>query len=237
MTLSVDNREVRNYSNRLRQMHRSNFPIVVRQTLNDLAFDVKKNTLLPSADKAFILRNPTFFKKFSGVQKASGFEINRMKSEVGINSSNSVAARQLTQQEYGGRIPKRSMIYMDQARVGKSKSKMVRKANYIGTKKIVRGQPDRQRSQKSQFVADAYIAKRYGLFLLTDNTLFDVNDIKFGKGKARKVFVRLTPIADYEKNRSVSVSSTYFLKKASQITYQKQTSFFIKNAKRRLEKK
>lgn len=236
MILNVNNTEVKRFSDRLRKMHKSDMPLAVRGTLNDLAFDVKKNTLLPGADKFFILRNPSFFKRYSGVQKATGFNINSMRSEVGIIPGSSTAARQLTRQEYGGTIPKRSMIYINTARVGGSKSKIVRKSNYMNAKKIVRGQPNRVRSKKSQFVADAFVANKYNLFLLTENTLFDVKGIKFGKGKTRKVFVRLNPIADYEKNRSVSVKSTYFLRKASQVTYQKQTSFFLNNAKRRFQK-
>lgn len=234
-SIDVDNSDIKAYSEHLKKMHRSNFPIVVRQTLNDMAFDVKKNTLLPSADKEFILRNPSFFKKHSGVKKAVGFDVGSMKSEVGIKPNNSTAAKQLTQQELGGRISNRSMIYMDQARVSKSKHKKVRKANYIGTKRIVTGNPNRKRSDKSQFIADAIKAKENNLQLLTDNTLFDVKSIRFRKGKNRKPKIKLMPIADFEKGRSVNLKARPFLKPASIISYKKANAFFIANAEKRFK--
>lgn len=237
MILNVNNKEVENYTKRLRNMHRSDFPVAVRQTLNDMAFDVKQNQLLKSADKVFILRNPSFFRKYSGVSKANGWNVNTMKSQVGIIPGTNEPAKKLVKQEYGGTITNRSMIYMNTARISRSKMKRVRKQNYIGTKGIVRGDANKSRSEKSQFVANAFIAKKYNLFLFQDDTLFDVEDIKTRSGTSRKVFVRMTPIADYEKNRSVNLQSRPFLRPASMITYQKQSSYYIKNAKKRFEKK
>lgn len=234
MRVYVDTAQVKKYTDHLKRMHRSNFPIVVRQTLNDLAFDVKKNTLLKSADREFILRNPSFFRKHSGVKKADGWNVNEMHSEVGIFPQGSRAAAQLTQQEYGGVIPKRSFIYMNQARTGGSKTKKVRRQNYIGTIKLIRGNPNVQRSDKSQYIADAFMAKKMKKSILKDDTLFNVKSIK--KGDDDKVFVKLFPIASYKENRSVRVRSRPFLRHASEITYKRAEEFFVKNAEKRLEK-
>jgi len=236
--LYIDNTEVKRFTEQLRNMHRSNLPIVIRQTLNDMAFDVKKNTLLKFADKEFILRNPAFFKRYSGVDKANGWDINKMQSQVGITPKESTAARQLTKQEFGGTIPKRSMIYMNQARTGGSKSKRVRKQNYIGTKGIVKGKPSSGRTRKSNFVAQSIVAFRENKYLLWNKkTLFDIKSVNFsGTGKNRGVKVDATPIADYEKNRSVNFEASPFVRPASEYTFKKQTGFYVKNAKKRFEK-
>jgi hypothetical protein len=238
--LNVDNTEVKRFTSRLKEMHRSNFPIVVRQTLNDTAFDVKKTTLIPSVDKKFILRNPAFFRRYSGVNKATGWNVNAMKSEVGIIPGNSTAANQLTKQEYGGQISNRDMIYMDQARSSKSKLKSVRKINYLGGKGIVGGRAIK-RSRKSNFIAAAYIAKKENKNVLWATkrgyTLYAVNNIDFsGSGRNRRVKVNAIPLADYESNRNVKVMAKPFLKPASLLSYNKQPYFYMKNAKARFEK-
>ncbi|MDD5013669.1 MAG: hypothetical protein PHW73_01025 [Atribacterota bacterium] len=240
--LSINNKEVENFTNKLREMHRSNLPIVVRQTLNDMAFDVKNNTLMKNADKQFIIRNPGFFKKHSGVKKADGWDINKMQSEVGIIAGSNIAAQQLTRQEFGGTIGKRSFIYMNAARVSGVKNKMVRRQNYLKSREFIKGEPSRSRSDKSQFVARAIVAKRTKKLMLEDSksgqTLFDVKDVKFsGKGgRNRKVFVRLIPLADYEQNRSVHLKARPFLGPASMQSFAKCTQYYITNAKKRFEK-
>lgn len=246
-TLNMDNSQVKAYTNKLQQMHRSNFPIAVRQTLNDLAFDVKQKELLRYADKEFILRNPNFFKRFSGVKKAVGFDLKSMNSEVGIIKSTAQggeAAANLTKQEYGGSISDRSMIYMNQSRISGSKTKRVKKANYLGSKGLVGGKPLKgygMRTRKSNFVAAAYVAIRENKNVLWETksgfTLYSVSSLSFsGTGKNRNVKVNATPLASYEKNRSVRIMAHPFLKPASLAAYQKQGYFFIKNAEKRLNK-
>lgn len=241
MRIDINNIEVKRFSDRLRQMHRSNLPIVVRQTLNDMAFDVKQHTLLKSADKAFILRNPGFFKKHSGVKKAVGWDVNSMESIVGIEPKGIKAAEQLTKQEFGGTISNRSAIYMKSARVSGSNAKKVRRQNYLGTKGIVRGRPSAGRTRKSNFVAAAYMAQKEGKFLLWEGskneTIFDIKSVGFtGKGRHRSAKINAVAIADYEKNRSVNLQARPFLKPASLLSYQKANTFFAQNAKKRFEK-
>lgn len=242
--LYMDNSQIKAYTEKLKKMHRSDLPLTIRATLNDMAFDVKQSTLLQSADKEFILRNPTFFKKHSGVKKATGFNINSMKSEVGIIPAGLKSAENLTKQEYGGTIQDRSTIFMNQARISKDKSKKVRKVNYLGTKGLVGGKPLKgygKRSRKSNFVAAAFVAKRENKNLLWETkrgyTLFSINNIKFsGNGSDRNAKINAIPIANYEKNRNVKIISRPFLRNASKLTYRKQEHLFIMNARKRMEK-
>lgn len=251
--IDVNNSEVKNYSDKLRKMHRSNFPVAVRQTLNDLAFDVKKNTLLESADHEFILRNPSFFKSHSGVEAAKGWDIKAMKSEVGIIAKGSEVAMELRKQEFGGKS-KKPMIYVNAARAGNNKAKLVRMKNYINTKGVIKGAPNLARNDEPQFVANAVMAKKTGKLLFartrSGTAIFEVNNIRFGRNKSgttniggrnykwrgRDVKVKMTPLADYEQNRTITIKAHPFLLPASEKTFRKSEQFFISRAKARFEK-
>lgn len=214
-------------------MHRSNFPVAVRSTLNDLAFDVKKTTLLKSADQQFILRAPKFFKSHSGVKKATGFNINTMHSEAGITPRGSQAAKDLAKQEHGGAMPGEA-IYLDTARVSKSKQKKVSKANYLN-RGHVKGRQNANRGRRASRVAAAVVAKRENKFLLEGGILFDVKSIRFGTGKTRRVNIRAVPVASYKKGRTVKLDKRPFVANAGKMSQQKANALYIKNAKKRFK--
>lgn len=237
--VDIDNRQVREYTKALRKMHKSDLPIVVRQTLNDMAFDVKQNTLGKQYSKQFVKRNKSFLKSQSGVQKADGFSVNSMYAEVGITPSGSggEAAEGLTKQEYGGTKVK-PFVYMRNARGG-SNRRLVQGQKYVNKYQKIKGNPSvSRRTRKSNFIAAAIMAHRTGKLLIWDTksgqTVFLINSIYLGAGKA--VSVNATPIADYEKSRSIKLKARPFLQPAAKISYQKQEMFFIKNANKRLNK-
>lgn len=108
---------------KLEMVHRSAFPLAVRGTLNALAFDVKTRTLDISAREHFIRRSPTFFKRFSGVDRAQGWNIDTMKATVGMTADtggkDAVRARtaigNMPVQEEGGQITE-GLEYMNASR-------------------------------------------------------------------------------------------------------------------------
>ncbi len=239
--IDINNKEIVKFANKLEKMKRSDFPVTVRETLNNMAFDVKKNTLPLMTKKKFVLRNKIFFKRFSGVEKAKGFNVDSMFSEVGIVPRQNIAARELEKQELGGRLKKRSFIYMKGARVGRSDARQVRRVNYLSNKRMVQGRPNKRRSKKSQFIADAIIAERTNKFMLRNTrsgmTAFIVNKVKLsGNGNNRKAFVKTEAIASYEKGRDVSVRARPFIKPASLISAKKGNDFFIKQFEKRIKK-
>jgi len=237
--VDIDSSEVREFTKKLRETHRSHMPTVVRNTLNQLAFDVKKNELLKSADKEFILRSPSFFKRYSGVKKADGWDISTMQSEIGIIPGENIAAGLLEKQEHGGTVAHRAYIYMDTSRTGKNKKGKVQKQNYIGTRGILRGFPNKKRSEKAQFVANAIKA------LQTDNDILQEKDGRIKLMRvlsiqqnrvSKKIFVKMKYIASYQKERSVHVKARPFLRKASEITYRKTDKIFRTEIRKRFDK-
>lgn len=239
--LDIDNREVRAFTKRLAQMHRSDLPIVVCQTLNDMAFDAKQRTLPASYNKTFTRRNKTFLKSQSGVQKADGWDVNRMYSQIGITpkGNGEEAAKELTMQEFGG-SKKKSMVYMRNARGGNNR-RPVQNANYFNKFQKIKGEHAnvRRHSRKSNFIASAIIAHKLGKLLIWDSksgqTVFLINSIYLGAGKVAKV--NATPIADYESGRQIRLKARPFLKPATQMSYSKQDGFFRVNAIKRFKKK
>jgi hypothetical protein len=230
--VEVNTGELKAFTKKLRELHRSNLPIVVRQALNNTAFDVLKNTLPSKFSGEFIIRNRSFLRSHTGVEKADGWNINEMRSKVGITPKGSEAAENLTKQEYGG-SEKRPFIYMDQSRVSGSNQKVVKTANYVQNKNFLKGSPTKQKTQKSQFVANAIEAKNNNLSFLKNDILFDVKSIRLVRGR---VEIKLTPIASYKKNRSININPHHFLMYASLESYKKLSGFYIEAAKKRFEK-
>ena len=71
---------------KLEKLHRSAFPVAVRGTLNDAAFKTK--SLVPKVARSkFTTRQKSFFRAFSTVDKATGFDLRNMKATAGINSA------------------------------------------------------------------------------------------------------------------------------------------------------
>ena len=93
-TFDINTNDVIKLTNKLDELHRSALPSAVRNTLNNAAFEMKKNIPF-QADKKFITRDKGFFKRMSAVNKASGFDINRMVAETGIISKDKKLAKNL----------------------------------------------------------------------------------------------------------------------------------------------
>jgi hypothetical protein len=222
-------------TNKLEKMKRSALPNAIRSTLNSAAFDVKKNTMPASADKAFVKRAPTFFRANSGVEMAQGWSIRTMMATVGFagksaNKSDK-AVDDLEAQEYGGKIGHRSFIPLDSARGGSNANK-VRKANRMGAiNKVVNSNTIEGVTPQQKFQHAASKAGKGG-FVVGNNakqTLFKVKDV--GPGK-----LKVQPLFSFKKGRAVGVDQTRFMRDASEESAEKMIDFYIKAATKQIEK-
>lgn len=222
------------YSNKLEKLHRSAFPIAIRSTLNSAAFDVKKNTMPASADKEFTIRRKNFFKANSRVTMAKGFNIRTMNAMIGF-IGNQQAVEDLEQQEHGGKIKGRAFIPLDTARGG-SNARPVRPSNRLARiKNIVNAQKVRGKNRQQRFIKAAMFAGAGGYVIgnFTPKILWKITGItKIGN----KIKIRKVPVYSYEKGRAVNVSATNFMKKATLKTGKKLEGFYIKQAKKQIEK-
>lgn len=230
MKLNINNDEVVKHTNRLEKMHRSALPLAIRNTLNSVAFDVKKSTMPASAEREFVTRAPNFFKANSRVQMAKGWNVDSMQSIVGFVPKDQ-AVEDLEQQEYGGTIEARSFIPMDQARAGGPAAK-VRPSNRLSRiGKVVNANTMEGKTPQAKFLNAARKAGKGGFVLgnLPEKTLWKIEAID---GRT----IKKKPLFSYEKNRDVSVSATGFMRTASMESAKKLEAIFIREAERQIDR-
>jgi len=226
------------YTNKLQKLSATAFPNVVRKTLNETAIDMKKRTLPRSAAATFEKRQPNFFKAFSRVNFAKGGDVNTMQSEVGFTSQvlkggNNFAVKDLEEQEFGGSIDGRSLLPLDAARVGGSRSRNVRAKNRIANiKRIVNPANVSGRSQKERWIKSVIHAGVGGLVRGTYNEdiVFRVKSIDKGKGGIK---AKTEAVYEVKKGRTVKVKGTKFAKKAAMNAAETMPQRYIAEAEKR----
>lgn len=229
MIYEIDSSAVDKYAEKLATLHKSALPTAIRNTLNKAAFNVKQGTLADSAKKNFINRDKNFFKANSTVKMATGWDIAKMQSEVGMyedrlcNKSTNYAVKDLEQQEHGGVITNKTFIASKAARTGNSTNKMVRrqlsvdnvadaaiKVNRIHTRTSKNGKKVKVKNSREQFVVAVHKAGKGG-FVMTDNAIIRVNSLN----KTRNGSFKLSLLYSKKKGRSVKVKATHFMEEAA----------------------
>lgn len=255
MKFNINSNEVVKHTARLEKLHRSALPVAIRETLNNAAFDVKKNTM-PKTAKEFKKRQPNFFKANSKVEKANGFDTKSMKAVVGFFENNLVgknyAVKDLEQQENGGTINHKSFIAQKQARKnGKMVMVNYRMNSFRGKQFIkpssvsVNGKTKERiqiKSLKQQFIRAAiYAETKFGkdAYVLGgrntngNRTLSKILSIRKGRYGLE---INRTPLYSVKKGRFVAVKATNFMKRASLETGLSINSFFAENARKQFIK-
>lgn len=228
MKIDVHSDGIVAYTNTLEKLHRAAFPNAVRNTLTDLAFETKLKNLIPTTEKEFTIREKTFFKANSSVEKAKGFDMRSMESLVGMRSNrpkgaNDYAVKDLEKQEHGGTITNKTFIASYGARIGK-KGK-VRSAMRLNTL----GQIKEQKNIKSRRVSFAIAIKENEGGFFKGGVKDEDNVFSVRNGKAKLIY-------SHEKNRSVKVKSTKFMEKSSLKSMKVADTIFIKNARKQIER-
>lgn len=213
---NVNMDEVVELSTKLDKLHRSAFPVAVRQTLNDAAFLTKK--LVPKvAGQKFTIRQKNFFRAFSVVHKAKGFNVNRMVSVTGINAAKgSEVAEGLEQQEKGGTIQGRKLIPHDKGRISGSYGKKLRSKHRFRNINI---STPRQRKPGSKYL----LIKKGGR-----GTVFQVTRLK--------TKTKLTPVYVYRKSRKSRVPKTPFMAPSALVARAKMNGFYREAAERQFKR-
>lgn len=242
MSLNINTSELIKYTDDLEKYSNRSLKYAVRNTLNSAAFDMKKDSLQSSVNKNFKgLKAPQFFKRFSGVNKASGNDINSMKSIVGFLDTGNQAARKvvenLPKQELGG-IINDGAAYLKDARVGSQLNRFVRKKNYYDKNKVINGRSGQARNKgtnKSKFVARAArsFKEKKPIFLNSMKGNFLVEVTSFRRLKSRKIKFRMKFLMK-ERDR-VTIKATNFLSEAKNQTQSKIPTLYQKEVEKQLE--
>lgn len=203
MILDVNTGNLIKYTDRLERMRNNLLPKAVRNTLNDIAFETKKEVPLVAKEN-FIIRNKGLFKSLIFVNKVRGLKINSMSSEVGILNKNKISDG-LAKQETGG-IAQRGLIQMDTARISNSLERKVKQSNYLNKISLPKS---RKKGSGTGFVMIQKSGK---------GTLF-----KTGKKG-------LTPVYSFMKNRRIQIRKRPFIREAAERKARRIDFIFIKNA-------
>jgi len=247
ISFDVNNDAAIAYTTKLLSLHKSAFPVAVRATLNDAAFDMKKNTLPDSFRSHFVIRAPTFIKRFTSVQKANGFDVDTMSSAIGFVDQGEqkvdAAIRGIEDNEVGGKVTT-GLAYLPGSRVGGSADRAVTRKNRFSKDNIIEIQniyniTSRQRvgTTKSRFVASAIMAAKTGKFIKLRkdgrNYYIKVSKVSINKGK-----VDFTSKIVYASRNSSnkSIKATHFVEHAAGDTIKKMSDFYKKNAEKQFTK-
>lgn len=256
MQFSIDTSSLQHLSKQLKSLNRSAFPVAIRKTLNDAAYNTKLKTMPKKANSTFKKRQPNFFKANSKVVPAVGFNVKTMKADVGffsnnLRGNNNRAVKDLEQQEHGGAIPKKDFIAEDGAR--KSSGGLVKANRRLGklpslagkvavasSKGMVRGKLRTIKSKKQRFLRAAFMAKkRFGGFVLgnkNNNGSRTLSIITAISSKDGSIKLKRTPLYNVNKGRAVKVKSTNFMKRASYESSLEMNKMFIANAQLQFKK-
>jgi hypothetical protein len=227
MFLNINDKSIIEHTAKLESLHKSAFPVAVRSTLNDAAFDMKTKRLPAVFDKNFIIRSRTFLRSHTGVRKSPNtFDVRAMRSEVGIIRGKSDSGDELAKQERGGVIDNRDYIPRPGARVSKSEAKK------ITSKQLLKNiQPKRavKVKRKKDYVEGAFKAGKKG-FIKYNNYLIQINNIR-----KTKAGLKITTAIRYsfKKGRSVKIKKSPFMLPAALMTQRRIPHMYIINAKRR----
>lgn len=231
--------------NKLEQLHKSAFPLAVRGTLNAAAFDVKMRTLDESATKNFVRRSPTFFKRFSGVNRATGWNIDTMRSEVGMTAegggANELSARtavaNMEVQDEGGKITD-GLEYLSASRSGGDPNRLV-----VGSKRwkktnVIRGNFTKSGTTKSRVIAAAYMALKEKKLqaVVIKGRKFYRQVTAISKTKKGKIKITSKLIYAVRNSNQKPISATHFSREAAERTIPRIPMYFNVEAQKQIDR-
>jgi len=217
MAFDINTDEVIKLTAKLGSLPKQFLPSAVRATLNDAAFETKK-WIPVTASRKFTIRKKSFFRAFSSVERARGFDINSMQAVAGINpDKGSKVAEGLEKQETGGTLSGRKLIPHDKARISGSYGRSVKGNNYLD--KISNISTPKNRKKGSKHI----LIKKGG-----KGTVFEIQ--KRARGS------KLVPVYTYRNTKKTRLKPTPFVRPAAWIATKKIPRFYKNNAEFQIKK-
>lgn len=244
LILNVNTTAVISLTAKLERLNKSAYPNAVRSTLNDAAFAMKKGNILDSAKKNMTVRNPSFFRKFTGVNRANGWDVNSMKSEVGfINTdANKLKGRKaiegMEHNEVGG-SDNTGAMYLKGARTSNNSKRLVRRKARFDKSKIASGTSSKMRDKKLAFVQNAFASLKENAptFIETSKGRFLVQVTKIKTdANHKKLDIKMTFLMRSRKQNVAHAKATHFNKEAALKTATEIEKFYAKNAEYQFQK-
>ena len=223
MILDFDTSEYRKLTKALTDLHRSAFPVAIRQTLNNLAFDTKEKQILKTAGQIFTVRDKNFLKRFSKTKKANGFDVNSFQAQAGMVGEETKDFHEL---EQGGAVESEAVPQLG-ARTSGSESKKVRKTFRFGERKILR--VERGKQHNSDFIKKAYLAKRDKKLLGRYGNVYQVTGFRKNKKDALPK-IKMKLLYKEPRGKKVDLKSYKLIETAATESVTKKGARFFKVA-------
>lgn len=241
--IDLNNENIVAFTAKLERLNRSAFPSAVRNTLNQAAFETKKELPGVAATK-FITREKSFFRRFSLVEKAKGWDVNSMKAIAGINAAiDKELAINLEAQEFGGLVRGKKLIPHDEARTSKSQLKKVSRKNYLNRVHIhdaTKAFKAHRGTRGSKFIAAVMSTVKRGkkhMLLKTGQKgmVYEVTGVSQNiKNKTFKF--KIKKLYSVRNNKTHRVQGQRFVTKSSSIAAQQMPRFYKKQAEFQFKK-
>lgn len=228
--LNINTDDVVGLTRKLERMGKRSLPKAIGSTLNRLAFETKKEIPNTYNKKGFEQRQKNFIKFTSRFQKVKGFDIKKMQSKAGIaDVTNSSASKNMEQQEKGGNIDK-TFTPTDQARIGKSNSRKVKKKNRLssGFKIPDKGSRFRVKTKKAFVKEGAALAKKGGGILVFGKAVYRV--VKLTKNKKKPL--KVEHIYNENQTKKVKIKGRHLVSDTGVKVGRNAGKFFAEAAKR-----
>lgn len=243
-SLHINTAALQKYVTKLDKIGKNAIPMAARNALYDTVMDVKQVTMPASAGSEFTQRRKNFFSANSKFIPAKGLDLSTMQASVGFyenklsNTSTNYAVKDLQQQEHGGTIDSKAFIPMKGARAGaKGNIRPNARLSAMKSKVVVARNLSAGKSKGEKFLNAVFKAGPGGFVLGStkrgENILWRVNSLS---SNINTHDLDLTPLYDYSKGRSIHVNQTNFMKEASEKSAKKMPLFFLKQAKKQLQK-
>lgn len=233
-TFNLNTDELTILSNKLERAGRSKLPLAIRDTLNEMAFQMKKTEIKKSASQHFdYQRQKNLFDFTTRVTKAKGFNTKTMKSQVGIAnlSGKNKLTKGLAQQEIGGDIKKKTTP-LDPARTSKNRGKKVRSRAQLQKLDPI----DARKLRKNKFIAKAISSKKKQRMLLVEGKSGHdlIGRVRSFKRRKATVNIKIDWLYRIKDGQNIKLDRRPFIKKARNVTGSKMDKIFVEKANRRL---
>lgn len=242
--LDVNNDESIKLSAKLEKLHKSAFPSAVRNTLNKAGFEMKNQVPLV-ASKVFITRQKSFFKRFTVVEKAKGFNVDKMQAKVGIDATkDKTLADNLEAQELGSMVKGKKLIPHDDSRVSKNQNKRVSSRNYLNKVKAhnaSRAYKSNKGSRKSKFISaimsTSKSGKRYMLLKTNSNKgmVYEVSNVSSNR-RNKKLKFKVKKLYSVREKNTHKVKASRFMEKSAMFVSKDIEKFYKEAAEFQFKK-
>lgn len=214
-----------------------------------MAFEHKR--LIPKVAKQKFKneRNKTFFRAITNVEKAKGFDVNKMIAVSGLNPNalngkSKKVIDNLESQESGGTVKSRKLLTHSDSRTSMSAKNKVKtvarfeKNEIHDSTEAFRYQMNKTKSRKSSFISAVYSAKKAGqkTFKIKGGRKGKITGMVYQIMSINKKRVKVRKLYTYSTKTEFTVKANNFIRDSRRLAIKKTEKFYQNNAEFQFKK-